>query len=40
MIAWILFVSLITMFLWWLGGIMMPHNKTIIQELIKMEEGE
>jgi|VirMetMinimDraft_7_1064189.scaffolds.fasta_scaffold20342_3 hypothetical protein len=32
MIGWIVFVILISMLLWWLGGIMMPQHKPIIQE--------
>ncbi len=32
MIGWILFVSLISMLLWWLGGIMMPQHTPVIQE--------
>ncbi len=40
MIAWLLFVSTICAFLWWLGGIMMHNHTPIIQEIIKMEESE
>ncbi len=38
MIVWIVFVSLISMLLWWLGGIMIPQHKPITQEIIKGEE--
>lgn len=38
MIGWIIFVSLISMLLWWLSGIMMPQHTPIIQEVIKKED--
>ena len=38
MIGWIIFVSILTMLLWWLGGMMMPQHTPIIQELIKGDE--
>lgn len=39
MIAWIVFVSIMSMLLWWLGGILnIPQHTTIIQERIKFEE--
>ncbi len=32
MIVWIVFVSLISMILWWLGSIMIPQHDPIIEE--------
>lgn len=39
MLSWIIFVSIITAILWWLGGILnIDQHKTIIQERIKFED--
>ncbi len=40
MIAWLIFLSLMTIFLWWLGGIMMHNHTPIQQELTKMRDDD